>query len=184
MRVDSVVLGPGSAIGPFNVFRDIKVVSIGEASVIGQWNWISAARPLVEHGGSGSFFLGRHSALTSRHYLDVSGGISIGHFTTVAGVRSTLLTHGINWTESVQVTKGIFIGDYCLISSNNAIAPGTHVPDRSVSGMGATLAGKMEINDSLWISPRAAIVKSGLAGKYFERKAGFVQPETPVEHKP
>lgn len=174
--VGQIAMAAHASVGPFNVFRDLSGLRIGEHSVIGQWNWVSAARPLVAAGGSGVLTLGNHTALTSRHYLDASGGISIGNYSTVAGVRSTLITHGIDWRRSEQTTKPIAIGDYCLVSSNTAIAPGTRLADRSVTGMGATLAGNLDEPGALYLADRARPVKSGLKGTYFERALGFVSP--------
>lgn len=175
-NVAIINMGARSRIGPFNVLRDVTELGLGDDSSIGQWNWISAAVPLVEAGGDGSLSLGAHSALTSRHYLDCSGGISVGHHTTLAGVRSTLLTHGIDWREAVQVPHGISIGSYCILSSNCALAPGTEIPDGVVIGMGSTVSGKNGTGQSLWLSPRAAPVKLDIQGDYFNRSQGFIHP--------
>ena len=43
--------------------------------------------------------MGRHAALTSRHYVDCSNRVDIGEFTTVAGARSQILTHAIDFTR-------------------------------------------------------------------------------------
>jgi UDP-3-O-[3-hydroxymyristoyl] glucosamine N-acyltransferase len=176
LGVNSIILKKNASIGPFNVFRDLESVHMDEFAVIGQWNWVSAAAPLVAAGGSGSLSLGQHSALTSRHYVDASGGISIGSFSTVAGVRSTFITHGIDWKTSEQTTRGIEIGEYCLVSSNTSIAPGTRLADRCVTGMGATLAGELTESESLYVAPRAGMVKTQLSGEYFRRSEGFVSP--------
>lgn len=176
MGLDHIELEPDASIGPFNVLRDLSTLHLGHASVIGQWNWISASLPLRSAGGSGQFELGRHSALTSRHYVDASGGVTIGEFTTFAGVRSTIITHGINWKSSTQVTKPITIGSYCIISSNAAITPGTVIGNGTIIGMGATVAGILPQNSALYISERAKLVKVNVSGKYFERSSGFVHP--------
>lgn len=36
------------------------------------------------------------AGITSRHYIDCNGGVYIGAFTTVAGIKSQILTHSIN----------------------------------------------------------------------------------------
>lgn len=174
VNVDMVSMASGSRIGPFNVFRDLRSVEMGSTSVVGQWNWISAAAPLVTREGQGVFRLGRDSALTSRHYVDASGGVTIGRFSTVAGVRSTFITHGIDWRGGRQQTRPISIGDYCIISSNVCIPPGAAIPDRSVVGMGATVVGGHQ-EGMLWVDGRAAAVKP-VHGAYFSRARGFVDP--------
>lgn len=176
-RVGHLSLADGASIGPFTVMRDLERVELGTHATIGQWNWISASSVLVAAGGTGTLTIGDHSALTSRHYVDASGGVSIGRFTTVAGVRSTFITHGINWRESRQTTSPIRIGDYCLVSSNNALTPGTVVEDRVVTGMGATLAGVVGPAGSLFVGGRGTAVKERLEGAYFTRTSGWVGTE-------
>lgn len=162
-------------IGAFNVFRNLLRLELGPGSVIGQWNWVSASPELLASGGSGCLLMGEQAAVTSRHYIDASGGVTIGRFTTVAGIRSTLITHGINWTENRQETKPIEIGDFCLIGSNACVAPGTRVHSRSVSGMGSTLCGELA-EGSLVLQPRGAAVAS-TRGAFFNRTRGLTSPK-------
>ncbi|GAA1469900.1 hypothetical protein GCM10017607_11330 [Microbacterium thalassium] len=178
-RLDSVSVGACARIGPLNVFRDLADLELGERGRIGQWNWISASRPLRRAGGSGSLAIGADSALTARHYLDVSGGVRVGHHTTVAGVRSTFITHGIDWKRARQRTRGISIGNYCIVSSNVALAPGTHVSDCVVVGMGTTLSGEVGPSGALVTASRGSAVRTGLEGAYFSREIGYINK---VEH--
>jgi acetyltransferase-like isoleucine patch superfamily enzyme len=162
-RIDNVNIGTGALIGPFNVIRDLADLTLGEHAQLGQWNWVCASRLVREAGGAGLLNLGPHSAITSRHYVDCGGGI-----------RSTLLTHGISWKNGAQTFSPIEIGDYCLISSNVQIAPGTVVGSRIVVGMGATIAGQL-LDPGLYLQSRAVLVKSDLDGEYFERAQGSIQ---------
>lgn len=177
LRVGFIILGPHARIGPFNVIRDISGLTMDAHASLGQWNWISASSVLIAAGGQGTLSIGESSAITSRHYLDCSGGISVGRYSTVAGVRSTFITHGIDWNLSQQRTKAIQIGDYCLISSNVDVAPGTKIANRVVVGMGSTVSGHLQLDENLYIGGRATAVKSGLSGRYFTRTSGFVNPE-------
>ena len=87
MNVREVRLADGVRIGHFNVFRNLRLLDVAERSVIGQWNWVTASdyflrnRADTDVGSLGSLVMGRHSALTSRHYVDCSGGVSLGAFT-------------------------------------------------------------------------------------------------------
>jgi hypothetical protein len=58
----------------------------------------------------GVFKIGEHSAVTSRHYLDCTGGVTVGAFSTVAGARSTIFTHQVDITQSRQVWRPVRIG--------------------------------------------------------------------------
>lgn len=174
VRVGAARLGSDARIGPFNVFRDVTTLELGAGSVIGQWNWVSAALPLTRSGAPGTFAMGDEAALTSRHYVDATGGVSIGHHTTVAGVRSTFLTHGIDWKQSQQRVAPIVIGPYCLVGSNVNLVPGARIAGGSVVGMGSTVGPTLEVEPGLILAPRAATVKAPLTGKYFSRTRGYV----------
>ncbi|WP_396653915.1 acyltransferase [Microbacterium sp. ARD31] len=177
-RIGGVTIGENARIGIGNVFRDLRDLRLSHDSRIGQWNWISAATPLVRAGGAGDLLLEQHSALTSRHYLDCSGGIQIGSHATVAGVRSTFVTHGLQWTTSMQSFRGIKIGAYSLISSNCSLTPGTRIGRGVVIGMGATVAGNLS-EPGLYLSNRANLVKSPLEGEYFTRTVGYIRDIAP-----
>lgn len=176
VHVGALEIADDAVIGPFNVFRDLRGLVLGTSSLIGQWNWVSAARPLLVEEHQGWLRIGAESSVTSRHYIDASGGVTIGDFTTMAGMRSTVVTHGIDWRDSAQTARPVSIGDYCLISSNVKIAPGTTVADRIVVGMGATISGTLDESDALYVQSRAVVVKRGLTGLYFGRARGFVHP--------
>jgi acetyltransferase-like isoleucine patch superfamily enzyme len=178
IRTDCVRIGDGAHIGPFNIFRGLAKFELGDGVRIGQWNWISASLHMRMFGGPGRFELGSQSALTSRHYIDCTGGIKVGAFTTIAGERSTFLTHGISWVSSDQTFRPIEIGDFCLLSSNVQVAPGAVVGDRVVIGMGATVAGEL-LTPGLYVQPRATLVKRDLPGQYFEREHGHVDGVRP-----
>jgi UDP-3-O-[3-hydroxymyristoyl] glucosamine N-acyltransferase len=173
LNVDRAEIGSNAYIGSFSVIRDLVRLTLGDHAVIGHWNWVSGSKRLAQDGAPCQLELGAHSALTSRHYVDCSGGVRIGAYTTIAGVRSTFVTHGISWKSSAQTFDSIEIGDYCLISSNVHIPPGTVVGSRVVVGMGATIAGKL-LEPGLYVQPRATLVKADLAGEYFERQEGHV----------
>ncbi len=69
-------------------------------------------------------YIGRHSAITSRHFIDCTAGIKIGKYTTIAGIRTQILTHSIDLVKNRQDARPIEIGDYCFIGTNCVILPG------------------------------------------------------------
>lgn len=172
-----VKMEPNSRIGHLNVFKDITILSLGNHSRIGQWNWFTSARSFwsQDRYEIGTAIIGDHSAVTLRHYVDCSGGVSIGAYTTLAGVRSTLLTHFVDTETNTQTCDPINIGEYCFVGSNVKITPGSSLPDRSVVGMGAVVAGKLKEAGMLYVGvpakPRAPVDH----GAYFSRTIGRVQ---------
>ncbi|WP_428341509.1 acyltransferase [Mycobacterium sp.] len=169
-RVD---IGDGAWIGPFNVFKDLSALTVGQHAGFGHWNWVTATRQWSAVGAPCALHLGAHSAITSRHYIDCSGGVRVGTHTTIAGQRSSFLTHGISWKSSNQTFRPIEIGDYCLISSNVQVAPGTVVGNRIVVGMGATIGDRLT-DPGLYVQSRASLVRSDLVGEYFVRGKGRI----------
>jgi acetyltransferase-like isoleucine patch superfamily enzyme len=176
---DLLEMGPGSRIGHFTVLRGLRHAHLGSEATVGNFNWITAA-PIFQArsngaDGDGCFSLGRESAITSRHYVDCSGGVTIGEYTTVAGVRSTILSHQIDVREGLQSTRSTHIGDNCLVSSNVCLTPGASVPDRSVIAMGAVVVGHLDMVGALYGGVPARVLRSSVdTGEYFRRKSGFV----------
>jgi acetyltransferase-like isoleucine patch superfamily enzyme len=181
-RVDRVDIGDGAYIGSFNVIRDLTTLTLEEHAEICHWNWVTAAKELGDAGAACLLHLGPHANITARHYLDCSGGIHLGTCSAIGGVRSTLLTHGISpasWPartlrkSSTHTCNPIEIGDYCLISSNVHVSPGTVVGNRIVVGMGATIAGRL-LDPGLYMQSRATLVKSDLGGEAFRKAEGHL----------
>jgi acetyltransferase-like isoleucine patch superfamily enzyme len=172
-----VEIEDGARIGHFNVVRNLPNLIIDNRASIGQWNWITCGDFFtsgvseIEPPDVQGLFLGAHAALTSRHYVDCAGGVFIGAFTTVAGVRSAILTHQINF-EGRQECKAVTIGDYCYIGSNARFVPGASVGDRCVVGMGALVAGALPENDTLYVGVPARPVRDVGDGEYFHRTVG------------
>jgi carbonic anhydrase/acetyltransferase-like protein (isoleucine patch superfamily) len=183
MRVGMLDLAPAASIGTGTVIRAVRLVRFAENSHVLQWNWISAVpafgRAFPDDDRPGTFVMGRESALMSRHYLDVSGGLSIGTLTSVAGVRSTVITHGIDVAENVQWPGAVAIGDRCLVGSNVVVVPGTTVPDGCLVAMGSVLKGDLPLAGHLYAG-NPAVPKRPITGAHFTRTEGYVSvPSTP-----
>lgn len=172
-----IVVGQGARIGSFNVLRGLVHVRIGQFAEVGQWNWLSAAPFLVASSQAptaGTLSLGEHSSLTSRHYLDASGGITIGRFATVAGVRSVFMTHGINVADNVLDTAPIEIGEYAMIGSSTNFVLGSRVPDHSIVAMGSVVVGTLTETFALYAGAPAKFKKNLEPGRYSQRSIGMV----------
>lgn len=174
-RVEKIELCPGTKIGSFNIFRNIKLVSLGKNSTVGSWNWISAA-PAFAHtvSDAGILSIGKESALTSRHYIDCSGGIKIGAYATVGGHRSTILTHGIDFELNRQTADSVRIEDWTFVSTGCTLLKGSVLPDRSVLAAGAVLTeSRTEPAPGLWGGVPARRI-ADVSGAYFTRTTGYV----------
>lgn len=173
----TLIVGDGARIGPFNVFRQVTRVEVGEKAEIGQLNWISAAPFLAEESVSlisGQFLLGAHASFTSRHYVDASGGVSIGEYATVAGVRSVFMSHGIDVEDNVLDTFPIHVGRYAMVGGGCNLVMGSAVPDYSVVAMGSVVIKGLEQTHSLYAGAPARFKKAIPEGAYMNRTIGAV----------
>ena len=176
----SLKMGPSARIGHFNVVKGIRV-DLGECATLGDFNWISGLPGggkkhfTDESGRDPAFVMGRHAALTSRHYIDCSNRIDIGEFTTVAGARSQILTHAIDFRRNRQVSAPVRIGRYCFIGTSCVVLKGAKLPDCSVLAAGSTLARAYEETFTLYSGVPALPVKPlDRDAEYFRRTRGYV----------
>lgn len=178
-------IGPGCRIGALTVINGLDFLVLDDHSRIGNLNWISSHRLLSSDECKNTDFkdvdksclvLGTHSAITNRHYIDCSSLISVGAFTTVAGVRSVLLTHSIDVYRSVQDSKPIRIGKYCFVGTSNTILGGAVISDNIIIAAGSVVVGECLQSSSVYAGVPSKIVKvldKDLA--YFNRKIGVVK---------
>lgn len=179
---DRLIMGEGASIGHFTVCRGIGFLSLGDHSHIGRFNWIGgepidppSAFFASETGRRPYLIVGRHSAITARHYLDCTNTISIGDFTTVAGVRSAFLSHGIDVETAKQRSAPIVIGSYCLVGTNCVVLGGSKLPDCSVLGAGSLLRDRCDDSHRVYAGvPSRAVKKLPSDSAYFHRRHGVV----------
>lgn len=180
--VTQLRMGDCARIGHLNVIRGCETVDLGDHAQIGSLNWIGGHA--VDDNGHYAeevdrhpvLSVGRHAAITTRHLLDCTAGIYIGHYATVAGFRSQFLTHTVDLKRNKQRSESIEIGVYAFISTSVIMLPGTSVPDYSVLGAGSVLTKHLEKSFCLYAGQPAVEVKDlphDLA--YFNRLEGFVR---------
>jgi acetyltransferase-like isoleucine patch superfamily enzyme len=144
LRVAEFSVGADTVIGHGNVFRSLRAVRLGADVILGQLNWLSVAPTLVlSEPGHGVAVLGDHAVLSNRHYLDCSGGLWLGEFATIAGIRSTVLTHSVDLESGKQTLAPVVLDRRAFVGTNCVIMPGTRLAERAVLATGSvtTLAG-------------------------------------------
>ncbi len=120
--------------------------------------------------------MGRHSNLTSRHYVDCSNHVQIGEFATVAGARSQILTHAIDFRRCRQVSAPVQIGKYCFVGTACVMLKGARLPDYSVLAANSTLARAFEDPFTLYSGvPATAVRVMDRDSLYFHRECGYVE---------
>jgi len=182
IAAEQVELGEGARIGHLNVVRGLWRLELGPHAIIAQLNWITG----FPTGPSRHFahqperapelILGAHSAVTSRHLLDCTNRVTIGHHTTMAGFRSQILTHSIDLAAGRQTSAPVEIGAYCFVSSACVVLPGARLPDYCVLGAGAVLPHPVAEKHTLYAGvPARAVKKLPAEWNYFTRAKGFVE---------
>lgn len=180
---DELIMKSNSFIGSFTFCKAIKKLHMHERARIGTLNWITGFpendQSYFSHriNRKCEFIIKRHSAVTSRHFLDCTSGIYIGEYTTFAGVRSQILTHSINVRENIQDCLPVEIGDFCFVGTNVVILPGSILPNYSVLGAKSLLNKKFVKPSVLYGGIPAKEIQSLKIDetKYFTRKIGVVK---------
>jgi len=172
----------GARIGHLTICKSIEKLEMGSKSTIGALNWITGFPRGIkskhfdsELNRSPALIIKCHSAITGRHLIDCTNTITIGKFTTIAGIRSQLLTHSINLMESKQESSPINIGDYCFVGTNTVVLKGSALPDYSVFGAMSLINKEYKNSYCLYGGVPAVEIKSLPKNyKYFIRKKGFI----------
>lgn len=169
-------------IGTFNICNAIDTLSMSANSIIGSFVYITGyPTNLQQHfthivNRRCELIIGSHSAITSRHFIDCTAGVYIGSFTTVAGIRSQLMTHSIDLRLNKQHAKEISIGDYCFIGTECVILGGAELPNYSILGAKSLLSKKVTEIYSLYGGVPAKFINKldKKEFEYFSRTTGFV----------
>ena len=179
---DKLVMHKNTNFGHLTLCKNINTLVMHNNSRIGSLNFITGFntknKQVYSHllNRKCELFLNEHSAITSRHFLDCNGGIHIGKYTTVAGIRSTFLTHSIDIYKNRQDIKPISIGDYCFIGTGCVLLGGSSLPNYSVLGAGAVLSKSYNETHFLFAGVPAKPIKNlkNMDIGYFNRSVGFV----------
>ena len=179
---DEVIIGECSAIRNFTIIKNIDRVVLGDYAYILNLNWITGSNTKDERhfahvlGRRCELVIGNHSSLTSRHFIDCTGGINIGNYTTVGGAQSQMLTHYIDPYDCRQTCARIEIGNYCFVGTRALLLPGSGLPDYSILGGGSVLTKRQSIPMMIYAGNPAGPKKdlSNLSVSYFSRTVGAV----------
>lgn len=120
--------------------------------------------------------LGEDVAINSRHFIDCNGGVYLGSHSSLAGIRTQILTHGIDAYLSRQDAQPVVIGNYVSIGSGSIVLKGTIIPDYVIVGAGALLNKKYTESYKVYAGV-PAIIKKDLSDcdvRWFKRSSGDV----------
>ena len=142
--VDKLTMGPGAAIGPRNVIRNLAELRLGAGAAIATRNWIIGS-PL----SAGVFphsprrfpalILGEFAMITDAHEIDCSDRVELGAHAGLVGYRSQVITHGFNLVRGHLETSPVEIGDYSAVMTACVLMSGTRVPSRAIVSAGSVV---------------------------------------------
>jgi acetyltransferase-like isoleucine patch superfamily enzyme len=175
-------MASGSRIGEFNIIRSVDRVELFENARLGSFNYVTGySTRLVDHFGhirdrKCEFVIGASSAVTSRHYIDCTGGVYVGEFSTIAGVRSQILTHSIDLQYCRQDAQPVIVGNFCFVGTGCVLLMGSELPSYSVLGAMSLLTENLGDESMLYGGVPAKRIKRLNASQvsYFSRENGFV----------
>lgn len=141
-RVERFEVGERSLIHHFNLFRDLRLVKLGEGCRIMLFNQVvgdSGYEPGAEQTENlRTLRLGDFSHIISQHYLDCGGGVLLGNETWVTGIRSTLLSHAFDPTNGGVILDPVTIGDRAVVATSCTMLPGTTIGEGALIAAGST----------------------------------------------
>ncbi|WP_435770483.1 acyltransferase [Nocardioides sp. SYSU DS0651] len=174
---NKVTMGPGSSIGPFNVFRDIDELRMGEGANISARNWVigvppeSVLYPDVPDRDP-SLVMGRYAMITVGHEIDVADRVQLGDHAVFAGFGSAILTHSLNLVTDKFVTGKVVLGDYAVLMSGCTMQNGTNIPARSIVSAGSVVATKLRAEQTFYRGNPAEPVRELPETLGFYRRVG------------
>jgi acetyltransferase-like isoleucine patch superfamily enzyme len=175
VNVERAVIGRGTTIAGLNIFRNLRLLRMGDGATMGSFNMISA-HPAYQalHPDVGSLVMGDGAIITSRHNVDCSGIVQIGDMSGIAGQRTTILSHEIDIMLNVQSAGLVNIGERSVVLTNCLVLKGAILPPHSLLIANSTLSRSRELSPAPGIyggSP-AQFIRSNPPDdeSWFERK--------------
>ena len=178
---EKVVLQNGAKIQNFTFINSIDIIELSPFAKIGNLNWITGASTQISAYQATPerqcvFRLREHTRITDRHYFDCNGGITIGPFTTIAGLRSQFISHGINIVDNQQEAHSITIGAYCMVGSGVKVLKNSKLPNCSVLAAGSILNKSFDEPHGVYAGiPSRRVKDLPKEAKYFHRLEGPVK---------
>jgi acetyltransferase-like isoleucine patch superfamily enzyme len=179
--VEDLIIGDEVKIGNFNRFKNIPFVSIGNNTIISSYNHFTSTSVFYSERGKQEknvnprLVIGKEVGIALRHYFDIQDELSIGDFSTIAGIDSQFFTHQIDILNNCQSAKPISIGKYCMIGSGVKFSPGTFISDYTIVAMGSVVHGNHPELYSLIAGNPAKLIKPvNEKSVYFNRYSGRV----------
>lgn len=152
--IESVTIGMfNKFIGPYSLVLR-KGTTIGRSNEFMCGSWVTESR-FAQTPYERFCHIGEDCVITRSHFIDTTGGFSLGNRSWLAGCYSQFWTHGIG-----VALRTITIGDDCYIGSAARFAPGASIGSNNIVGLGAVVAGNLKTSNALIAGVPARIVET------------------------
>jgi acetyltransferase-like isoleucine patch superfamily enzyme len=157
-------LGNGSIVSNFNVFKGLAHIRMDCKSFIGSWNQVTAASEFQNYSDRvGMLWMKEQSVVLNRHYIDCSGQVILEPYAALAGIKSIIQSHELDWANNVSTVGRVVFGGNAVSSTACVMLKDSYLPERSILAAGAVL---------VKAKPGSELPKSGL---YAGAPARFVK---------
>lgn len=166
--IDNLYMEAYARIGSLNFITGYNTKDNGYARKVGFYSHVLNRKC--------ELIMGEDAAITSRHFIDCNGGVYMGKHSIIAGIRTQILTHGIDAYLCRQDAKPVHIGDYVSIGSGSIILKGTVIPNNVIVGAGSVLNKEYTETYKVYAGVPAKVKKdlSDYDVKWFSRPNGDV----------
>lgn len=182
LLADRVTLAEGARIRHLTLIKKLAHLNMGRYSGIGPLNWINGLIATDvpyfrdEPNRVSILEVEEYATITTRHYLDCTNRVRIGAFSTLAGVRSQILTHSIDVKASKQSSAPVSIGRHCFVGTGVILLKGSSLPDYCILAAGSVLR-HVHAEEYCLLSgvPAEKVRDADRSWKYFHRTDRIVE---------
>jgi acetyltransferase-like isoleucine patch superfamily enzyme len=144
---DECELAAKAYVGHFNYIGRLDKLFMGDDSVLGNFNWIAGLSTRMNSpyfrskaNRRSEFVMHEAAMVMHRNHIDCTDRIEFRPFAALAGVRSQMITHGVNPMSSRQTCSSITIGAYTMVGAGSIILKGVNIPDYCVVAAGSVVS--------------------------------------------
>ena len=175
--VRHVTMGPESMIGPFNVIRALDRLVLGQGANIASRNWVvgvpvDSAIYVKATERDPSLILGDYAMVTVGHDIDCADRVELAEHAVIAGFRSSVLTHSLNFVNDRFYTGTITLGPYAVLLSNCTMLTGTHIPARSIVSAGSVVTTRLTTEQTFYRGNPAEAIRELPSNLRFYQRTG------------
>lgn len=160
---ESITLKQSAYIGRFNILHGPFSVILCKYAAIGNGNKITRGPRGAVTSGRAFLRLGELSKITADHRIDLTRSVYFGKYTTLAGTRSEIWTHGYvhapHGSERYRVDGSVVLENNVYIGSRSLISSGVRVASSIQVGAGSVVS-KSLAEKGLYVSQGLRVLAS------------------------